>query len=675
MVTYGQPNLGRMNSHPQAEYTVIRDGEVLGTFSAEQLSSGVKRGTLLVTDHYWREGWPEWQSLADLSPSKARSVSTKERMELRHVGIALVMLLGIAALGFAAFVIIVRSNQVVVGTGNAPALVRSPAVAPTVVQVESTAPPAQQKAAGFTVPDDELLTDSEKQAEELYQRAIKLLREGGWDQNATERFRLFQQAAEQGHVDAQSRLGGMYLMGLGVSQDRGKAAEWFSKAAEQGHAGAQDNLAMLYSWGDGVPQDSAKALEWLTRAADQGYANAQNNLGIRLRDGDGVAKNAKNAMKAVEWFTKAAAQDDFIAQVAQFNLALMYSEGDGISKDDAKAIEWLTKAAKSGWAEPQFHLGLAYARGEGAPKDFVKAAEWYRKAAEQGKVDAQFYLGLSYATGEGVPKDDVQAHCWWNIAGGGARKNLPELEKHMTPDQIAEAQAMAREFKPRKALTERDDANPKTIADSSPKGTGTGFFITTDGYFVTNHHVVEESSQIRVNSGNGIKIARIIRVDKANDLALLKVEGTFSALPIESSRPIALGNTVATVGFPNTSLMGFSPKLAKGDIASLAGIRDDPRYFQISVPVQPGNSGGALVDGVGNVVGVVSAKLSARAALAATGTLPENVNYAVKSSFLLSFLESAPELVGKLPDPYSGERKFEDVVKEVQQASVLVLVY
>ena len=81
------------------------------------------------------------------------------------------------------------------------------------------------------------------------------------------------------------------------------------------------------------------------------------------------------------------------------------------------------------------------------------------------------------------------------------------------------------------------------------------------------------------------------------------------------------------------------------------------------------------MDGAGNVVGVVSAKLSARAALAATGSLPENVNYAVKSSFLLSFLESVPELAGKLPDPHSGERKFEDVVKDAQQASVLVLVY
>ena len=135
---------------------------------------------------------------------------------------------------------------------------------------------------------------------------------------------------------------------------------------------------------------------------------------------------------------------------------------------------------------------------------------------------------------------------------------------------------------------------------------------------------------------------------------------------------------MAAIGLPNIGLQGFAPKLAKGEIASLSGAGDDARYFQIIVPVQPGNSGGALVDERGNVVGVVSAKLNVRAALATSGQLPENVNYAVKSSFLLGFLESVPEVSAKLKEPKSSQTatpKFEDVSKDAEQAAVLVLVY
>ena len=122
-------------------------------------------------------------------------------------------------------------------------------------------------------------------------------------------------------------------------------------------------------------------------------------------------------------------------------------------------------------------------------------------------------------------------------------------------------------------------------------------------------------------------------------------------------------------------MQGFAPKLAKGEIASLAGAQDDARHFQISAPIQSGNSGGALVDERGNVIGVVVAKLSQQAALATSGTLAENVNYAVKSSYLLSFLESVPEVAAQLKEPNTQSRPFEDVVRDVEQATVLVLVY
>jgi S1-C subfamily serine protease len=150
---------------------------------------------------------------------------------------------------------------------------------------------------------------------------------------------------------------------------------------------------------------------------------------------------------------------------------------------------------------------------------------------------------------------------------------------------------------------------------------------------------------------------------------------------------VNLGGTVATIGFPNIGLQGFAPKvLAHGHHGEIAvGKSNFDRgmtraIFKSACRCQPGNSGGALVDERGNVIGIVSAKVLAHghhasAALAASGALPENVNYAVKSSLLLSFLESVPDVSAKLKAPNTADEKFEDVVKSAQNAAVLVLVY
>jgi S1-C subfamily serine protease len=187
--------------------------------------------------------------------------------------------------------------------------------------------------------------------------------------------------------------------------------------------------------------------------------------------------------------------------------------------------------------------------------------------------------------------------------------------------------------------------------------------------------VVKDATKVRLVTSAGTIDAKVVRVDSANDLALLKAEGHFAPLPITSSRAVKLGGTVATIGFPVPDLQGSSPKLTKGEISSLTGMHDDPREFQISVPVQPGNSGGPLVNQNGNVVGIVEAKLADIETLKTTGSLPQNVNYAVKSSLVLSFLESVPAVSAKLKEPISAECKFDDVVQSAQQATVLVLVY
>lgn len=142
---------------------------------------------------------------------------------------------------------------------------------------------------------------------------------------------------------------------------------------------------------------------------------------------------------------------------AQNNLGLMYDTGQGVPRDDATAVEWYRKAAERGYAVAQSNLGFMYDTGQGVPQDDATAVEWFRKAAEQGDAEAQHNLGVMYAEGLGVPQDYVKAHMWANLAAsrlppGDKRKNavnnLNVVEARMTPEQIAEAQRLAREWKP-----------------------------------------------------------------------------------------------------------------------------------------------------------------------------------------------------------------------------------
>ena len=369
---------------------------------------------------------------------------------------------------------------------------------------------------------------------------------------------------------------------------------------------------------------------------------------------------------------------------SQFELGTVFDFGKlGVTKDEVAAAKWYRKAAVQNYAPAQFKVGSCYSGGRGVEKDFVEAVKWFLKAAELNDTDGQTALGLSYAAGLGVERNLVEAYAWSNLAARTeerASEARRHLEREMSPQQVAEAQKRTKEL--RAWIEAKPSVNPNSragvhedIASVRPKSSGTGFFISEDGYFITNQHVAGEGATVRLVTAAGLIAAKVVKVDKANDLALLKAEGKFTALPVITSRGVRLGATAATVGFPNTGLQGFAPKLARGEIASLAGAQDDARHFQISAPIQPGNSGGALVDERGNVIGVVVAKLSQRAALATSGALAENVNYAVKSSYLLSFLESVPEVAAKLKEAHTKDRKFEDVVKSVEQATVLVLVY
>ena len=162
-----------------------------------------------------------------------------------------------------------------------------------------------------------------------------------------------------------------------------------------------------------------------------------------------VADKSGDYVEAVKWYRLAAEQGH---ASAQYNLGVMYDQGEGVPENDTEAVRWYRLAAEQGDPKAQYNLGVMYDQGEGVPENDTEAVRWYRLAAEQGDASAQGNLGGMYGNGDGVPEDFVQAYKWWNLAAAQgnelANKNKEIVRKDMTPQQIAEAQKLSSAWKP-----------------------------------------------------------------------------------------------------------------------------------------------------------------------------------------------------------------------------------
>lgn len=192
------------------------------------------------------------------------------------------------------------------------------------------------------------------------------------------------------------------------------------------------------------------------------------------------------------------------------------------------------------------------------------------------------------------------------------------------------------------AFKEQSIINNSESEVQNKSKTGSGIVISTNGYIITNNHVVENGKKFEVNLNNKKYNATLVKVDKSNDLAILKIDDptfiNFSSIPfLIKPTLIPLGEKVFSLGFPMTQIQGTNVKLTEGSISSKTGYQDDPVCYQVSVPLQPGNSGGPLFDLNGYLVGIVNA-----------GILDANsVGYAIKSNYLINFLD----VVSELPKP------------------------
>ena len=198
---------------------------------------------------------------------------------------------------------------------------------------------------------------------------------------------------------------------------------------------------------------------------------------------------------------------------------------------------------------------------------------------------------------------------------------------------------------------------------------GTGWFVTKD-CVVTCNHVINGSNDINIETIDGnVFTAKVMRVDKQHDLALLKVENASHdvILPV-AMQQTPISTKVFTIGYPVPDMLGSDYKYTEGTISALSGLGGNKMQYQISVPIQPGNSGGALIDEQGKVVGVVVSTINSLKAAKEVGALLQSVNYAIKSRYVVEMLEDA----GVEFSQVQMLEPFADIVKNASRATVLV---
>jgi len=254
----------------------------------------------------------------------------------------------------------------------------------------------------------------------LYAQAMKY--EAGtepMEQDLAQAAKLYQQAAENGQVEAMFRLGGMYSQGKGVAKNLEEARKWWALAAEKGHPSAKVQLQTGQKVALAVsPPSQAKVEEPRIQPGAKDLAPEE--------------KKAKTAVKEPskpEQVAKAVPAPVAKDKNALYEEGLRFFKGDGVAKDYAQAHKLFVEAAAMGQAKAQYRLGFMASLGKGVKKSDQEAVSWWQKAAKQNDPDAQYYLGYMYEIGGGVKQDLGEAKKWYQKAAANGNVNAAQSLK------------------------------------------------------------------------------------------------------------------------------------------------------------------------------------------------------------------------------------------------------
>ena len=426
-----------------------------------------------------------------------------------------------------------------------------------------------------------------------------------------------------------------------------EARKYLEMGVKLGSAKAARNLAFLQI-------TVSKKIEYLIKAYELGSEGARGDILFSKEITDSPER-----FKAILGF----AEDGY--EPAMPIVSEYLKQGGCVLKSITESTRWLIRSAELGNKVSQFEISSRYVEGLGVSQNVIEGLAWL--------YVAEFKIG-----------DAVSSLMSNHAASERAADRIKYLEKKIPNDIIQLAQERAKVIlglitDGKSTVDSVAQGNLPTVVKnttkpkSKPKSSGTGSIVSSSGHIVTAAHVINGASYIEIVTLTGTFPANTESVDVANDIAILKIDTTCKDfVEVLHSRDVRLGQSVSTIGFPNIGIQGHSPKVTQGVISSDNGAQNDIRMWQISAPIQPGNSGGPLLDESGNLIGVVVASLSLKV-IEATGAVPQNVNYAVKSAYLEPLLNSQKLSIKQ--SKQAASQKFEDLVESTKKSIVLVLVY
>ena len=525
----------------------------------------------------------------------------------------------------------------------------------------------------------------------------------------------YRKAAKQGYDYAQNSLGIAYQWGEGVEQDYKQAVSWYRKAAEQGYDYAQRNLGTMYEDGKGVSQSDKLAISWYRKAANQGHSNAKKDLEaleLKIKNkGGGVqstipanAYKSGDSWKCKTGFTKR-------GNFCRVNVKNGYWTYDGsamkcysgfkavglscqkesneILIDGNKYVGELRNGKPNGQGTMTYTDGDKYI-GEWEDGNKTKGTyiyssygEWagdkyvgeYRYGNMQGQGTYTFSDGERYV-GE-FKNNEINGFGTYTFSSSGDFAGYKYVGEHKNGTRTGQGTMTYPDGTKKEGIWKDNEfqyatngTTPKNNNSNDdkllPAASGTGFAVTSDGYVITNNHVIKGCTSVEIyHKGRAIP-ASVINIDPIIDLALIKGNFTPKKFYYLSPKNAKLRMSVDVIGYGFGKKISSYVKVTRGIVSSVVGIQNDSSRFQIDAALQPGNSGGPIINTNGDVVGVAVEKISANWAKDNLSALPENIGFGIKSSAVINFLDG--NNIKYLTTP-GKNKSFEEVGELIDEAT------